>query len=260
LLAILCLAVCAAAGADGLHDSGYGDGSLVDGQGYTYFPQPDGSFQDAYSHSYSPDALGTYTDALGNVLEVPNTQITKDSDSPSYRRGPSAPEDGSESPYQDSAESLDVSHGDTPIRPHDAPRDHDRRDPKAAMAEGTDDIATKDSELGDDSHGPRSADKLGSMYLQDAGAPYLDTESVTERPSSPGDAAPRHREGPDPRTRDAMRKLQAFAASRGGVVQGRYGDSALAIPDGRANPDATPTIDQVWRERNRDIPIQMRGQ
>lgn len=164
-----------------LRDPGYGDGSLIDSRGYSYFPQDDGSYADVYGRAFAPDGQGNLKDALGNLLEVPadlvpGTAATSPSASKAQKRRAysaaaaqsfDSPTPSRPSPFNpgDSEQAIDEP-ADEPTVESDHPQSHAER--------GLESLSSG-SPIGLD---------LGSMYSKDAGSPYLD---VGNEPVSDGD-------------------------------------------------------------------------
>ncbi|WP_157817536.1 hypothetical protein [Candidatus Thiodictyon syntrophicum] len=133
--------LCLTAAATELHDSGYGDDSLVDSSGHYYYPQPNGGYMDAYGSTYSAIGGGLYTDALGNLLDV-GTEAAEPA------RGAGAPP---------------------------AQTQNDERNPVSRKApRGRADASTPAAETaGGESAQSKATGDFGSRYLEDVGDGYL---------------------------------------------------------------------------------------
>ena len=212
------LALCAILGAspamsDDLRDAGYGDGSLIDSQGYSYFPQPDGSYVDAYGNAYAPNPSGDYTDALGNVLSPP------DADDPSDLYSPA---------WSNSDEFYGAEEG---------------RESGKATRKTT--RLPSDSDGADNPGEDLAFDRPGTMYLEDAGSPYLETEPVAILPDRPSNGAV-----DDDRSDSANGSAAADAADW--AVRPRQGSGYSTQTRRLATPSdapGAPTVDQALRER-----------
>ncbi len=137
--------LCLTAAATELHDSGYGDDSLVDSSGHYYYPQPNGGYLDAYGSTFSAIGGGLYTDALGNLLDI----------------GTEAAEPGTE-PTSGA--------GAPPAQTQDDERDPvSRKAPRGRADASTPAAATADGE----SARSKATGDFGSRYLEDVGDGYL---------------------------------------------------------------------------------------
>ena len=141
--------LCLTAAATELHDSGYGDDSLVDSSGHYYYPQPNGGYLDAYGSTYSAIGGGLYTDALGNLLDI----------------GTEAAEPGTEPGTEPTGGA-----GAPPAQTQDDERDPvSRKAPRGRADASTPAAATADGE----SAQSKATGDFGSRYLEDVGDGYL---------------------------------------------------------------------------------------
>ena len=232
----LCLAFfSSAAVADTLRDSGYGDDSLIDASGYTYFPQPDGSYADAYGNVYSPGASGAYTDALGNVLSMPDDPAFSDREP--GRAGTRGDGVGRRAARSD------------PTYPTPSYTD-DADAPPAVMS-----AQDADRDAGTPPWGRGTSDRPGAaitakpqegMYLEDAGTPYLETEPVAVQPVAP-------RQGESGRT-----GADADAQPNGARRSAR--SEPIEILTEQSASDSAPSQEALFRDRIHLDPIDGQGQ
>ncbi len=243
---LLAAAVCPAA-ADELRDSGYGDGSLVDPQGYSYFQQPDGTYLDAYGHAFSPNATGDYTDALGNVLETPDIPTLHNLEPGQSGGVRQDTADKVEYPDPMSSSTGDPGGNAFQAEPDDAvPGEHrDLQDFPAQERTGL--AAPAGAASPDDPLGQGSEPELGLMYMQDAGSPYLDTDSPGERMDSARAAG-----GGALQAMDTLLPILDIGGDGGGSHQTRIGQFPAGIPGAAPDIDAPPTLEEAQRERIHD--------